>query len=58
MLAAHPDHAPAHFGLGNALAATRQLPAALASYEAALRIRPDYADAQRHLAQVRAVLGR
>lgn len=46
VLAGDPAHATAHFGLGNALAATRRFADAIAAYEAALRLAP--ADANLH----------
>ena len=45
-----PNYAKAHFNLGNALSQTTgRLPDAIAHYEAALRINPDFTDVQTNL---------
>jgi len=45
LLARHPDHFPAHFMLGSALAKTKQYDAAIASYDRALALNPQLAEA-------------
>jgi predicted O-linked N-acetylglucosamine transferase (SPINDLY family) len=45
LLAQHPDHFPAHFMLGSALAKTKQYDAAIASYDRALALNPQLAEA-------------
>jgi protein O-GlcNAc transferase len=45
LLARHPDHFPAHFMLGSALAKTKQYDAAMASYDRALALNPQLAEA-------------
>ena len=44
LLARHPDHVPAHFMLGSALAKSKQYDAAIAAYDRALALRPQLAD--------------
>jgi tetratricopeptide (TPR) repeat protein len=57
-LAADPGDAEAHNLLGTALAAQKQLDAALPHFERAVRLRPDYAEAAENLRRTRAALGR
>jgi tetratricopeptide (TPR) repeat protein len=44
-----PKHAPAHFNLGNALAAKKDPDGAIAAYKEAIRLDPKYANAHANL---------
>jgi tetratricopeptide (TPR) repeat protein len=48
-----PDFAEAHYNLGVALEKTGRVQEAIAQYERALRIQPDYTEAQNKLAHLR-----
>jgi len=54
----NPNAWIAHVNLGNALARSGRLPEAIAHYEAALRLRPDYVVAHHNLGSVLAQVGR
>jgi tetratricopeptide (TPR) repeat protein len=47
-----PKDAPAHYGLGNALLAKKQLDEAGAEYRKAIALQPDYAEAHCNLAEI------
>ena len=53
----NPNDAEAHHNLGAAYARLDRFAEAKACFATAVRLRPDYADAVRHLQQVRSVLG-
>ena len=52
-----PLDAPLQLGLGNSAYADKDVPAAVAAYQAAVKLQPDYADAWNNLAQAQVDLG-